>query len=126
MPESNRSNLPFDFRSTSTLAIVLRIASSSPGYLGRLRWPFQWPSKLKEDPPHAMGPMRHMSPMSPIATCPAIILPMPTAIASEVYTSMGLTESEFSLILKLLGREPTLTEIVMFAVMWSEHCGYKY
>ena len=25
-----------------------------------------------------------------------------------------------------MGREPTLTELGMFAVMWSEHCGYKY
>jgi phosphoribosylformylglycinamidine synthase len=28
--------------------------------------------------------------------------------------------------LDLLGRTPTLTELGMFAVMWSEHCGYKY
>lgn len=54
-----------------------------------------------------------------------ILLAMPT-LAPEVYTSMGLRESEFELILKLIGREPTLTELGMFAVMWSEHCGYKY
>jgi phosphoribosylformylglycinamidine synthase len=48
------------------------------------------------------------------------------AIASEVYSSMGLTESEYARILELVGREPTLTELGMFAVMWSEHCGYKY
>lgn len=39
---------------------------------------------------------------------------------------MGLTHHEYDLILKLMGREPTLTELGMFAVMWSEHCGYKY
>ncbi|MBV6459848.1 MAG: Phosphoribosylformylglycinamidine synthase subunit PurL [Fimbriimonadaceae bacterium] len=39
---------------------------------------------------------------------------------------MGLTDSEHDLILQLLGRQPTLTELGMFAVMWSEHCGYKY
>ncbi len=39
---------------------------------------------------------------------------------------MGLNESEFARILELLGRRPTLTELGMFAVMWSEHCGYKY
>ena len=54
-----------------------------------------------------------------------IILPMP-AIAPEVYSSMGLTESEYARILQLMGRAPTLTELGMFAVMWSEHCGYKY
>jgi len=39
---------------------------------------------------------------------------------------MGLRESEYELILNLHGREPSLTELGMFAVMWSEHCGYKY
>ena len=39
---------------------------------------------------------------------------------------MGLNDGEYSLILELLGREPTHTELGMFAVMWSEHCGYKY
>lgn len=48
------------------------------------------------------------------------------AITTEVYTSMGLTPDEYSLILQLLGREPSYTELGMFAVMWSEHCGYKF
>ena len=39
---------------------------------------------------------------------------------------MGLNDFEYGRILELLGREPTLTELGMFAVMWSEHCGYKY
>ena len=39
---------------------------------------------------------------------------------------MGLNAEEFALILELLGREPSYTELGMFAVMWSEHCGYKY
>lgn len=39
---------------------------------------------------------------------------------------MGLRASEYDRILALHGREPTLTELGMFAVMWSEHCGYKY
>ena len=48
------------------------------------------------------------------------------AITAELYSSMGLTESEYELILQLLKREPTYTELGMFAVMWSEHCGYKF
>ncbi|MFY9233322.1 MAG: phosphoribosylformylglycinamidine synthase subunit PurL [Fimbriimonadaceae bacterium] len=48
------------------------------------------------------------------------------AITAEVYSSMGLNDEEYRLVLDLLGREPTLTELGMFAVMWSEHCGYKY
>ena len=39
---------------------------------------------------------------------------------------MGLNTQEYSLIVELIGREPSLTELGMFAVMWSEHCGYKY
>ncbi|MBL8041192.1 MAG: phosphoribosylformylglycinamidine synthase subunit PurL, partial [Chthonomonas sp.] len=49
-----------------------------------------------------------------------------SATIAEVYSSMGLTSEEYALILRLVGREPTLTELGMFAVMWSEHCGYKY
>ncbi len=37
----------------------------------------------------------------------------------------GLTEEEFRLIEKLLGRTPTFTELGVFSVMWSEHCSYK-
>ncbi len=48
------------------------------------------------------------------------------AITAEVYSSMGLRDDEYRRIVHLLGREPTLTELGMFSVMWSEHCGYKY
>lgn len=44
----------------------------------------------------------------------------------HVYQSMGLNDYEYGRIVDLLGREPNLTEMGMFAVMWSEHCGYKY
>ena len=37
----------------------------------------------------------------------------------------GITQDEYDLIRKLMGREPTLTELGMFSVMWSEHCSYK-
>ncbi len=39
---------------------------------------------------------------------------------------MGLNDAEYQKILDILGRDPTITELGMFAVMWSEHCGYKY
>ena len=47
-------------------------------------------------------------------------------IDSQVYREMGLNDGEYALILQALGREPTITELGMYAVMWSEHCGYKY
>ncbi len=37
----------------------------------------------------------------------------------------NLTEDEYLLIVELIGKEPNLTELGIFSVMWSEHCGYK-
>ena len=55
---------------------------------------------------------------------------MPTsltpAISPETIRQHGLTADEYEKIKKLLGgREPTLTELGIFSVMWSEHCSYK-
>ncbi|HEX6821137.1 MAG TPA: phosphoribosylformylglycinamidine synthase subunit PurL, partial [Candidatus Sulfotelmatobacter sp.] len=55
---------------------------------------------------------------------------MPTsltpALSSETIRQHGLTPDEYEKIKKLLGgREPTLTELGIFSVMWSEHCSYK-
>lgn len=36
-----------------------------------------------------------------------------------------LTQGEYEKIIQLLGREPNLTELGIFSVMWSEHCSYK-
>jgi len=52
--------------------------------------------------------------------------PREPAITPTVYQSMGLNDSEYAAIVQTLGRTPTYTEIGMYAVMWSEHCGYKY
>src|SRR3954447_25298324 len=43
----------------------------------------------------------------------------------ELLTRHGLTEDEYGRIVKALGREPNLTELGLFSVMWSEHCSYK-
>ena len=37
----------------------------------------------------------------------------------------GLNAEEYQRIVKALGREPSLTELGIFSVMWSEHCSYK-
>jgi phosphoribosylformylglycinamidine synthase II len=37
----------------------------------------------------------------------------------------GLTPEEYDRIVVHLGREPNLTELGLFSVMWSEHCSYK-
>src|SRR6187402_3193338 len=47
------------------------------------------------------------------------------AITPELIRTHGLTDKEYDRIVELLGREPTYTELGIFAVMWSEHCSYK-
>ena len=37
----------------------------------------------------------------------------------------NLTADEYERIVSALGREPNLTELGLFSVMWSEHCSYK-
>ena len=43
----------------------------------------------------------------------------------ELLAQHNLTEDEYKKILEILGREPNITELGMFSVMWSEHCSYK-
>jgi phosphoribosylformylglycinamidine synthase len=51
---------------------------------------------------------------------------MTSAIPPETLRQHGLTFDEYERIKQLLGhREPTLTELGIFSVMWSEHCSYK-
>ncbi|HEX7239602.1 MAG TPA: phosphoribosylformylglycinamidine synthase subunit PurL, partial [Longimicrobiaceae bacterium] len=47
------------------------------------------------------------------------------AISPALVAEHGLSEQEYELILGILGREPTFTELGVFSAMWSEHCGYK-
>src|SRR5438270_3501459 len=49
----------------------------------------------------------------------------PARITLEVIDQHGLTVDEYQKIIRILGREPSLTELGIFSVMWSEHCSYK-
>src|SRR5688572_30097318 len=46
-------------------------------------------------------------------------------ITNELVAQHGLTPDEYRRIVEALEREPTLTELGIFSVMWSEHCSYK-
>ncbi len=46
-------------------------------------------------------------------------------ITPELLREHGISADEYERILKALGRAPTLTELGIFSVMWSEHCSYK-
>ena len=46
-------------------------------------------------------------------------------ITPEIVAEHGLSPEEYDRVLKAIGREPNLTELGIFSVMWSEHCSYK-
>ena len=51
---------------------------------------------------------------------------MPPQIVDQALArSFGLSEEEYGKVLGILGRTPTMTELGIFSVMWSEHCSYK-
>ncbi len=48
-----------------------------------------------------------------------------TAELEVIHRSLGLSDSQYRRIVKALGRRPSKTELAMFSVAWSEHCGYS-
>lgn len=53
---------------------------------------------------------------------PAVQEPIVDAVLAK---SFGMSAEEYALVLDILGRMPTYTELGIFSVMWSEHCSYK-
>jgi phosphoribosylformylglycinamidine synthase subunit PurL len=49
----------------------------------------------------------------------------PTPITSQIVAEHGFSPEEYESVLHAMGREPNLTELGIFSVMWSEHCSYK-
>ena len=58
------------------------------------------------------------------AVAPAIP-PLAPAEAAGLAAKFGLKPDEYARALAILGRAPTLCELGIFSVMWSEHCSYK-
>lgn len=50
---------------------------------------------------------------------------MASANDEAIHRSLGLTDSEYDDIRRIIGRDPNHLELAMYAVMWSEHCSYK-
>ncbi len=46
-------------------------------------------------------------------------------ITPEIVAEHGLKPDEYERLLEILGREPSICELGIFSVMWSEHCSYK-
>jgi phosphoribosylformylglycinamidine synthase len=51
--------------------------------------------------------------------------PLAPHAAAQLAEQFGLAPDEYDRIPAILGRQPTLTELGIFSVMWSEHCSYK-
>lgn len=47
------------------------------------------------------------------------------AITPDLIAAHGLKPEEYNMILEIIGREPTFTELGIFSAMWNEHCSYK-
>ncbi len=47
------------------------------------------------------------------------------AITPEIVAQHNLTPEEYDRVIEIMGREPSMTELGIFSVMWSEHCSYK-
>ena len=48
------------------------------------------------------------------------------SVETAKHRELGLTDSEFELIVEKMGREPNEVELAMFSLLWSEHCAYKH
>jgi len=46
-------------------------------------------------------------------------------VTPEIAAEHGLSAEEYARVKQILGREPNITELGIFSVMWSEHCSYK-
>src|SRR2546428_2832985 len=46
-------------------------------------------------------------------------------VTAAIAAEHGITPEEYTRIQQILGREPNITELGIFSVMWSEHCSYK-
>ncbi len=52
-------------------------------------------------------------------------VPTPAEISPALLKTHSITADEYARIEELMGRTPSLTELGIFSVMWSEHCSYK-
>ena len=47
-------------------------------------------------------------------------------LAPKLAEELGLKLAEYEHIAEILGRIPSVTELYMYSLMWSEHCSYKH
>jgi phosphoribosylformylglycinamidine synthase subunit PurL len=60
-----------------------------------------------------------------MTTAPSAVVPEPITVTPQLLAAHSITAEEYDRILAALGRTPSLTELGIYSVMWSEHCSYK-
>jgi phosphoribosylformylglycinamidine synthase len=60
-----------------------------------------------------------------MTTASSAVVPEPVAVTPELLAQHSITADEYNRILTALGRVPSLPELGIYSVMWSEHCSYK-
>ena len=60
-----------------------------------------------------------------MTTASSAVVPAPVTVTPELLAQHSITPEEYDRILAALGRTPSLTELGIYSVMWSEHCSYK-
>ncbi len=60
-----------------------------------------------------------------MTTVPSGVVPEPVSVTPQLLAQHSITADEYNRILSALGRVPSLTELGIYSVMWSEHCSYK-
>ena len=65
-----------------------------------------------------------LNPQAQNASSPRQV-PTPAAITPALLKTHSITDEEYASLEQKLGRTPSLTELGIFSVMWSEHCSYK-
>ena len=49
----------------------------------------------------------------------------PPTVSQTLAADFGLSAEEYAKVLEIMGRTPSLTELGVFSVMWSEHCSLQ-
>jgi phosphoribosylformylglycinamidine synthase len=62
---------------------------------------------------------------STMTSASSAVVPEPITVTPQMLAQHSITAEEYERILAALGRTPSLTELGIYSVMWSEHCSYK-
>ena len=71
------------------------------------------------------APVAATSKTGTAASFKGVAVPEPVEITPELLAQHSITPDEYARIEQALGRTPSLTELGIYSVMWSEHCSYK-